>query len=149
MYTIRNIEAKITALLYYGSRKVIYFVLPQREPDSGLKKTKNTWSSITKGIGDQKSQSVRFNEGRIRENRCIVNILALTFNRTNIFKNVNKKMQTKSKWSSNSLIQGSYTYVPPGISVADIKNLAVPIVNYFYLYISALAILMFILVVEE
>jgi len=35
----------------------------------------------------------------------------------------------RSKWSSNPLIQGSYTYAPVGASVDDINNLAVPIVN--------------------
>ena len=40
-----------------------------------FKKTKNTWSSITKGIGDQKSQSVRFNDGRIKETR-VYSVLA-------------------------------------------------------------------------
>ena len=72
MYTIRNIEAKIIALLYYGSQKVTYLSGLSEQPDSGLKKTKKTWSSITKDIGDQKSQSVRFNEDRIRETRVYI-----------------------------------------------------------------------------
>jgi hypothetical protein len=55
MYPIRNIEAKITALLYYGSQKVIYSVRPWREPDSGLKKQKIhgvvlQWESGTKKV---------------------------------------------------------------------------------------------------
>jgi hypothetical protein len=40
-----------------------------------FKKTKNKRSSITKGIEDQKSQSVRINEGRIKETRVYKEVL--------------------------------------------------------------------------
>ena len=37
----------------------------------------------------------------------------------------------RSKWSGNPLIQGAYTYVPPGSSIQDIINLGEPLVSVF------------------
>jgi hypothetical protein len=37
----------------------------------------------------------------------------------------------RSKWATNPLIQGAYTFVPPGSSIDDIVNLGEPLVNTF------------------
>ncbi len=51
------------------------------------------------------------------------------------FKSIKFKQTFKrSKWHSDPLIQGSYTYVPLGGSVSDIKNLATPIVRNLKFY---------------
>jgi hypothetical protein len=40
----------------------------------------------------------------------------------------------RSKWATNPLIQGAYTYVPPGSSIRDIVNVAEPLVIFIYYF---------------
>jgi hypothetical protein len=71
LYTIRNIEAKIIVLLYYGSQKVIYFLRPYREPDSGLKKQKIHGVVLQRESGTNKVSPSGLMKAGLERHKCI------------------------------------------------------------------------------
>jgi hypothetical protein len=70
MLTVRTIEAKITAFSYFGSQKVINFVRPKREPDSGLKKQKIHEVVLQRESGTKKVSPSELTTAGLKRHEC-------------------------------------------------------------------------------